>query len=162
MVLPVETITFKERLSRLFRLNNSPHEIALGVALGVFIGVTPVYGLHTVLVIAVAFLVKRVNKIAMLLGTSISTAFTVPFITWAGYSLGRGILGNQYPPLRWDVFKDVFHKGIWDLYQLILVFYYPLFLGSVVMGIALAIGFYFLVLGVVTHWKKKSSFHVDK
>ena len=162
MATPPERLTLKERLSRLFKLNNSPREIALGVAIGVFIGITPLYGLHTVMVIGVALVIKRVNKIAMLLGTSISTTPTVPFITWAGYSLGRFMLGDQYPPLRWDLFKNVFHQGLWELYQIILALYYPLFLGSVVMGSLLALIFYFLVFWTASLWKKRSSFSVGE
>lgn len=154
--------TLRERVARLLRLNNSPHEIALGVAIGVFIGVTPLYGLHTLMVIAAAFFVKRVNKIAMLLGTSISTTPTVPLITWAGYSLGRLILGDHYPPLVWEMFKDIFHNGFQGAYQMIRSLYAPLFLGSVVLGMFLAPVFYFLVFRAVLYWQRGGSRSVDK
>lgn len=130
---------FKRIAGRLLRLNNSPQEIALGVAIGVFIGILPVYGLHTVLVIIAAILVRSANKIAIFLGTSISLPPTIPPITWAGYEIGRHILKGRFEPLSWSVFKNI-------TFQKICCYYQPLFLGSVILGIISAVIFYFLVL----------------
>lgn len=138
----------KRLIVKLFKLNNTAPEIALGIAMGVFIAVLPVYGLHTVLVIIAALLVRRSNKIAILLGTNISLPPTVPFITWAGYEIGRFILGNRYPPLVWVDFKT-FNLG--KLAKL----YLPLFLGSVVLGLICAIAFYFLTYFIVVKLKAR-------
>ena len=129
---------FKRFAVRLLRLHNSPQEIALGVALGVFIGILPVYGLHTVLVIITAILVRSANKIAIFLGTSISLPPTIPPITWAGYEIGRHILNGKFEPLSWSVFKNITFQKICRYYQ-------PLFLGSVILGIICAAIFYLLV-----------------
>ncbi|MDD5060180.1 MAG: DUF2062 domain-containing protein, partial [Candidatus Omnitrophica bacterium] len=74
----------KEKILKLLKFNNTPQEIALGVGIGAFIAIMPVYGLHTVLVIIAALLIPRVNKIALLIGTNVSLPPTVPFITWIG------------------------------------------------------------------------------
>ena len=137
-----EKVGLKERFFRLLRLNNSPSEIALGVATGVFIAIMPLYGFHTIMVIIAALLLKRANKIAILLGTNISTVFTFPFITWCGYNLGRQVIGNNYPPLQWQTFKFFSYKTI-------LNFYYPLFIGSLIMGLILAVMFYFITFWFV-------------
>jgi hypothetical protein len=126
----------------LFKLNNSPREIALGVAIGVFIGILPVYGLHTVLVIVAAILVRPANKIAIFLGTSISLPPTIPPITWAGYEIGRRILNGRFEPLSWSVFKNI-------TFQKICYYYQPLFLGSVILGIICAVVFYLLVYLII-------------
>ncbi len=133
---------FKRIAVRLLRLNNSPQEIALGVAIGVFIGILPVYGLHTVLVVIAAILVRPANKIAIFLGTSISLPPTVPPITWAGYEIGRCILNGKFEPLSWSVFKNITFQKICSYYQ-------PLFLGSVVLGIICAVIFYFITFFIV-------------
>lgn len=135
----IEKPALKQRLIALLKLNNTPGEIALGVAIGVFIAITPLYGFHTIMVIIAAFLIRRVNKIAILLGTNISTAPTFPFITWTGYTIGRLMLGKQYPALRWSTFKHFDYKQILHLY-------YPLFIGSLILGLTLAVLFYFLTL----------------
>ena len=44
----------KPKIRYLLALHNSPQEIALGVALGIFIGITVPYGLHTVAAIGIA------------------------------------------------------------------------------------------------------------
>lgn len=132
---------YRKLAVRLLRLNNTPHEIALGVAIGVFIGILPLYGLHTVLVVIAAVLVRPANKIAIFLGTSISLPPTVPPITWAGYEIGRRILNKEFEPLSWSVFQNI-------TFQKICCYYQPLFLGSVVLGIICAAIFYFLVFFV--------------
>jgi len=60
----------KNRLSDLFKTHNTPHEIALGVAVGVFIGFTPLYGLHLFIVLLFALIIPDMNKIAMLIGAN--------------------------------------------------------------------------------------------
>jgi len=138
-------------LVKLFKLNNTPHDIALGVAIGVFIAIMPLYGLHTVMVIVAALLVRRLNIIAMFLGTNISLPPTVPFITWAGYEIGRFIFGDKYPVLGWDVFNDFTFKKIAKLAQ----YYPPLFIGSLFLALALAVIFYFIIYFVVQGIIKK-------
>jgi len=97
----------KELLLRLIKSHHTPREIAFGVAVGVFISILPLYGLHTILVIAAACLIRRTNKIAILIGTNFSLPPTLPFITWAGYETGRLVLGGDYPYLSWQVFKSL-------------------------------------------------------
>src|SRR4029453_9348134 len=48
---------------RLVTIEDTPHSIALGVAIGIFFGFTPLWSLKTLLSIAVAWLFKS-NKIA--------------------------------------------------------------------------------------------------
>jgi len=128
---------FKKIAVRLLRLNNTPQEIASGIAIGVFIGILPVYGLHTALVVIAAILVRSANKIAIFLGTSISLPPTIPPITWASYEIGRFILKGKFEPLSWSVFKNITFQKIYGYYQ-------PLFLGSVILGIICATIFYLL------------------
>lgn len=129
----------KEKILRLLKLNNTPREIALGVAIGAFIAIMPVYGLHTVLVIIAALLIPRVNKISLLLGTNVSLPPTVPFITWFGYSIGRFMLGRDYPAFRWTDFKNFNPKHFMN-------YYYPLFIGSIIEGLICGLVLYFLTL----------------
>ncbi|MFA5100542.1 MAG: DUF2062 domain-containing protein [Candidatus Omnitrophota bacterium] len=146
---PKERITFKGLIRKLWRMNNSPEDIALGVGIGAFISILPVYGLHTILAIGAALAIKRVNKIAVLLGTNVSTVVTVPFITWIAYNIGRFLLRNGgYTPLTWQVFRTFSYKTIMALY-------YPLFLGSVILGLFTGSVLYFLTFWFVT-WRRKA------
>jgi len=127
----------KDNLHKLLKLHNTPHEIALGVGIGSFIAIMPVYGLHTVMVIVAAFLVRRANVIAMLVGTNVSLPPTLPFITWIGYSIGKYILGKEYPSLHVADFRH------WDPKKFV-HFYHPLFIGSAIEGVCCAVILYFL------------------
>lgn len=140
-------LTIKQRFLSLLKMNNTPKEIALGVSLGVFIGVTPLYGFHTLMVILFALAVKRANKIAILLGTNISIPPTMPFLTWGGYSIGKKILDDHWPELNLAFFKNFTIKDIH-------LIYFPLFLGSIVLGAVAAGIFYFVTLHFVKRFKK--------
>ena len=129
----------KELISKLIKLNSTPGGIALGVSIGVFIAITPLYGFHTLMVIIAAFLVPGVNKIAILLGTNVSLPPTLPFITWGGYEIGRFILRKNYPPLDYAYFSHITFQAAKDLY-------YPLFIGSLILGVFTAVIFYFIAL----------------
>jgi len=112
----------------------------LGVAIGVFIAILPLYGFHTILVIAFAILIPHANKIAMLLGTNVSLPPTVATITWTAYDIGRFILFNKdYPALTWVYFKHLKIEMLKD-------FYYPLFVGSIILGFLCATFFYYITL----------------
>ena len=146
---------FKKLLVKLLRLHSTPNEIALGTAIGVFIAILPLYGFHTVLVIIAAIIIRPANKIAMFLGTNISLPPTVPFITWAGYEIGRFILKNKYEPLTWADFKNINFKSFISHYP-------PLFLGSVILGIICAVFFYFLTFALVKAFKEKKIWRKNK
>ena len=139
----------REKILALLRLNNTPPEIALGVAIGVFIAITPLYGFHTLMAVIAMLLIPRVNKIAILVGTNISIPPTTPLITWAGYEIGRFLLKKPYPPLTLSYFKNFSLKTFGD-------FYYPLFVGSIVLGIICGVIFYFITFIVVTRVKQKN------
>ena len=137
---PTKRPTLKERFIHLWRSRSSPHEIALGVAIGVFIGITPFYGFHILTALLAAFTMKHVNKVAIFLGMNISLPPTIPFITWAGYSIGRKLLASAaYPPLGWDDFRHFSYDTFFN-------FFYALIVGSLILGIALSVLFYFLTL----------------
>lgn len=141
-------LKFKKILEELVHKHNTPYEIALGAGIGAFICCLPVYGLHTLLVIIAAISVRRANKIAIFLGTNLSLPPTVPFITWAGYEIGRFILRGNYPPLNWDFFKQLTFSKILSLY-------WPLFLGSAILGIFCGVVVYGLTFLVVKQIKRK-------
>ena len=90
--------SFKEIIAVLvgaLKEHPDPHGIALGVAIGSFIGILPLYGLHTVLCVIALFLIPRANKLAILVGTNISLPPTIATITWTAYDIGRLLLVNK-------------------------------------------------------------------
>ncbi len=132
---------------KLLKLNNTPEEIALGIAIGIFIGVTPLYGFHTAIVVLLAMLIPRTNKIAILAGSNISIPPTEPFISWAGYEIGKFILKGNYPAIHWSMLKNFTFKNITNIL-------YPLFLGSIILGAITSIISYFLILMIIRKVKQ--------
>jgi uncharacterized protein (DUF2062 family) len=142
--------SLKTRVLNLWKSHSSPHEIALGIAVGVFIGVTPFYGLHLIMAFIVALVLKRVNKVALFLAVNISLPPTIPFITWAGYEIGRSILGSAYPPLGWNDFLHFSHETFFK-------FFYALLIGSFILGIGLSSLSYFVSLWFLKKRKVKNA-----
>lgn len=139
----------KALYQKLISMDNQPENIALGAALGAFISILPLYGLHTVLVIVAALLIPRANKLAMLIGTNVSLPPTVPVITWAGYEIGRRVLySSHYPPLNWKFFSSLSWQKIGD-------FYWPLFVGSVVLGSIVAVVMYLSLVTLLRKLRKQ-------
>lgn len=79
---------------RLLRISDTSHSIAAGLAFGVAVSFTPLIGLHVILTILLCTLLRG-NIIAGLLGTLIGNPSTFPFIWFASYMLGKGILGRN-------------------------------------------------------------------
>jgi uncharacterized protein (DUF2062 family) len=99
------------------------------------------------MVIIFALLIPKANKIAILAGTNLSLPPTLPTITWTAYDIGRYVLPQVYPPLSWDYFKHFDFKKIGD-------FYYPLFVGSLILGFLCACLLYVITYFVVKKWQQ--------
>jgi uncharacterized protein (DUF2062 family) len=78
---------------RLLRLSASPHSVATGVAVGTSVAWTPFFGLHLIIAMAIAF-VLRANLVAAALGTALANPLTFPFIWASTWELGHTILGH--------------------------------------------------------------------
>lgn len=61
--------------------------LSLSVALGVFIGILPIFGLQTITAISLAWLF-RFNKLITLAGSGISTPPLTPLVIYPGYLIG--------------------------------------------------------------------------
>ncbi len=132
---------FKLNLLRLLRIRKSPDEIAKGLALGVFIGMTPTFGFQMVIAIFFALLLSE-NKIAAAVGVWITNPLTAPFIYALEYESGRLVMGmgRAHLPaeLTFSAFRELGHEVI-----------VPLCLGSLIYGILCAALTYAITLRVI-------------
>ena len=127
---------------RFIRLRSRPHAIARGLAVGVFAGFFPLFGLQTIIGIALA-IVFRGNKIVAAAGTWVSNPFTYLPIYAFNLWIGRLILQVDLD------FDDLLNRRLqsWpDLLQTGNVFVATLFLGCAVVGGIAAVIAYFLGL----------------
>lgn len=75
--------------------NDSPRKKALSIALGTFIGLSPFWGFHTILVLFLAITLKLNKAIAFTL-SNLSLPPFIPFIIYASSKIGQFILGTNY------------------------------------------------------------------
>jgi uncharacterized protein (DUF2062 family) len=74
---------------------DSPSKKAFSIALGVFIGLSPFWGLHTLLVLLLAFIFK-LNKPIAFAFSNVSLPPFIPFIVFFSLQLGSWTLGEQF------------------------------------------------------------------
>jgi uncharacterized protein (DUF2062 family) len=131
----------------LMAIADTPHSIALGSAIGIFFGFTPLYPLKTLLSIAVAW-VFRCNKIAAAVAVTLHDVmiWAMPAVYVAEYQFGCWILNRQaaqrvhlrqfrlHDYVHWHVFSRVIWPTFW-----------PAFIGSLFLAVPSAIFIYFLM-----------------
>ena len=123
------TRSFRALLRQVLHLQESPQRTALAFALGVFIGFTPAYGLHTAMVVLCTWLFG-LNFLALLTGALINNPWTIIPILGATYWTGALLLGRtDVPNFDW---QDVSFSGI---YQQVLPYAAPFILGALVLGV---------------------------
>jgi uncharacterized protein (DUF2062 family) len=81
-------VRFKAVLSHELHANLSPIRAALSLALGILIGFSPLYGLHTPIVIGLAFLFRLNRPLALVTASTTILPF-VPFWVAAGIFTGK-------------------------------------------------------------------------
>jgi uncharacterized protein (DUF2062 family) len=160
---PVYQSRLPKRLARLKRwlvahhmtlmtIADTPHSIALGSAIGIFFGFTPLYPLKTILSISIAW-VLRCNKLAAAIAVTLHDAliFAMPAIYFAEYKLGCWALGRTPPHrIRFSLFElhdylhwHVFSRVVWPTF-------WTAFVGSLFLAIPSAIIIYFLIRMLVS------------
>ncbi len=125
---------------RFLKIRGEPREIALGFALGLFVGMTPTMGFQIVIAVFLATLLKW-NKISAALAVWITNPLTAPLIYGVTYLLGAKILGlNKYPALLGDLSSGAFFTMIKKTPEII----GAMTVGGIMVGIPLALtGYYF-------------------
>lgn len=135
-------------------LKGEPRNIAMGFAMGVFVGVTPTIPFHTGLLVALG-LVSRQNITSAYIGAwAISNPLTVPLFYIAEYQIGKYLLGMGGTNL---VLKDysimsIFQFG-WDVT-------FPLLTGGLILAPFFAVPAYFVAHRMVVAIRRRRQQHV--
>lgn len=87
-------------IRNVLHVDDPPHRLALGVAIGLFVTFTPTIGFQSGLVIALAWMFGA-NKLVGLPLVWISNPATFIPIYYPCYRLGRWVLGGEPVSLRW-------------------------------------------------------------
>lgn len=113
-------------MHRVRRLPDTPEKIARGVAFGIFVSFTPLFGLHFVLA-TILSLLFRGNVVAALLATFVGNPVTFPIIGTVALELGHAILGRNHvpaPAMNQSVIS-LFSQATGDLWHNLLALFTP-------------------------------------
>jgi len=121
--------SFRSLLKQVLHLQESPQRTALAFAIGVFIGFSPAYGLHTLMVIFCAWALG-LNFLALMAGAFINNPWTLVPILGASYWVGALLLGrSDSPSFDWhDVSFDA-------IYVQVMPYAMPFVLGGLVLSL---------------------------
>ena len=154
------------RLIEIIREKDPPPRIAFGMALGIFVGMLPIMGIQMV-VVSLFALPLRANLKAALVGVWISNPITFIPMYYGCYRFG--LLFTSTPKLTWEAFKKLLELLAWDWSQIpeslgrlvelsgdILM---PLWVGSLILGVILAVPTYFITFWFVVGYRTRLAAH---
>jgi len=132
----------KARIDRFFKqirtLQGDPHYIAMGLALGVFMGITPTVPLQTIVAVMLAFILKA-SKPAAVIGTLTANPITIPVFYIGSYKIGKLLLGDTLP-------KDIQYESVAQFFKMGTDMTLAMLMGGVLMGVVPGIATYFIAL----------------
>ncbi|MEK6852523.1 MAG: DUF2062 domain-containing protein [Nanoarchaeota archaeon] len=138
---------YKDRLKKawqdIFSLEASPHQIALGFTIGIFMGILPLAGIEYLIAIALMFIL-RVSKLALFTGLLIVNPITTPLVYYASFQLGKLIVGYE-PIEEVQFFSREFFLNASK----------PLLVGNLIIAVSAALISYIVLRLIFTYRIKK-------
>ena len=119
-------------------LQGDPHYIAMGIAVGVFVGVTPTFPFHTLLAVVLAFILRG-SKPAAVISVWFGNPLTMPLFYFLSYKVGNFILGYTSPfDAKYESLYELLNLG-WEVTAAMLI-------GGAIIALPPAVGIYFISL----------------
>lgn len=118
----------------------SPTQASFALAAGIFIAFVPLVGVHTVMALGVAFLL-RLNPLIVLLGTQVSNPLTFPLQLFVSVQAGHLLLHGSFVQIEFSSHTD------WIGSYLL-----PLALGSAVLGVVFSVVLFFGSHRILRRW----------
>ena len=126
-------------LRQILALDDTDHSKAMGVAVGMFVGMTPTVGIQMLIVLLVAALTSRLfyfNRVAALLTVYISNPLTMLPIYWFNYEIGTWFVAGEAS--REEFSRILEYNGFAEWWQTILGLFVsigmPLIIGSLLVA----------------------------
>jgi uncharacterized protein (DUF2062 family) len=140
---------------QLFHIKDTPHALAVGVAVGIFFGFTPLWGMKTLLALGITWLLRG-NLVAAAIAVTLHDVLLpiAPLLLRWEYQIGYWILSHPHalpPHLRLGQHRptDLMH---WATF---LSVGRPLLVGSLVIAIPFGVMAYYLTLISVQRFHRK-------
>ena len=146
---------FHKHSLKLLAIRDTPNAIAGGVAIGMFFGLTPLFGFKTLLSILFAWL-TGCNLLAAVIAVTLHDVVLpfMPVIYRLQYDLGYWLLSHPHHwptalrKIRWEEYT-------WRDWRLFLTVGKPLLLGSVVCAVPVALATFFVTKRFVVAYHRK-------
>ena len=152
-------------LDALLHVNDTPERTAGAFALGVFLGFSPFLGLHTIVAIALAFMLN-LNRVAVLLGVYSNLPWIIaPYYAFTTM-VGAAILRTKARPDLQERLGELFQisitsRAFWaDLVHLLRPFLWSYTIGSLLGASLLAVVAYRVSLEFVVRRRRHHAAHM--
>lgn len=144
---------FKRFIKRFFLIDDTPHKIAAGAALGMFLGIIPGEGVLSTIFFS---WLLRLNRLAALAGVIATNMWTTLAILPLAAALG-GFLFHENSQKLVDNFYKNYHLGFKFFFSNAIFFdlVLPLIVGFILVAGAISAGFYFILYYLLKHKKIK-------
>ncbi len=138
-----------DRLRFILTVRGTPRGTAFAFAMGVFIGISPFLGLHTVMAILFASLF-RLNRLVTLAGAYVTNPWTIiPIYTFATW-LGAKMTGYRGAFSQVE-FRDL---NVVNLFKLLKGLVVPFFVGTLFLGLVAGLASYFIVYHMLKRMRR--------
>lgn len=144
---------------KLFRIHDTPQKIALGVGIGVFLGIAP--GTGPIAAVFMAF-VLRVNRAAALLGSLLTNTWLSIVTFFLSIKVGSSIMGVDWQEVQrnWGQFlKDFKVVTLFKLATLKIIS--PVIIGYFVVSFCLGLIAYLITLTIITRIRHESKSRIN-
>lgn len=140
----MRTFRVRDQIRQILSLNEPPARTAWAFALGVFIGMSPLLGIHTLLGVLLAWRL-RLNKLVTLAGVYITNPWTIVPIYTFGTWIGVKMLGmdHLFTPIDWS---HVTFMSILNEFRPLIM---PFIIGNTALGLVSAAIGYVVILKAV-------------
>ncbi len=134
-------------ITQIKSLQGDPHYIAKGMAIGVFVGVTPTVPFHTVTAIFLSFILKG-SKLAAATGVWACNPLTLPFFYYGSYKVGTYLFGLSAP-------FDPSYETLTELFKIGAELTLAMITGGVIIGIPIGVVAYIITLKIFTRIRSR-------
>lgn len=128
-------------IKKFFLIDDTPHKVAAGFALGIFWGIMPGEGVCTTIIVASILRFNRLSATAGVLASNMWTTFVVlPFAATTG-----GFLFKVSPEFLIKQFNETYHLGLKYLFTetIITEILTPFAIGFLIVSFLISLFFYF-------------------
>lgn len=133
----------KEHFKEVLETKTSAHSIALGVAIGTFIGIIPTPFFSVLLGVLIILIFKKTSKLGLFGSLAFWNPLTIPFTYYLSYKIGNILFGNL-PVIKYNV---IILDQIYNFSRRFLV-------GNLIVAIGFSLLCYGLTYLIIKKYKK--------